>query len=167
MLGFEDDEISNHFSEWDKRLHPHDRDRVYADLNDHLIGKVPFYENEHRLQCKDGNYKWVLDRGKIISWTDDGKPLRVAGTHTDIHERKETEIENIRLVQELKDALANIKLLRGLVPICAWCKNIRDDNGFWNQLEDYISKHTEAEFSHGICPSCMEKAEAEDGLIGK
>lgn len=57
----------------------------------------------------------------------------------------------------LRDALSQIKTLRGLIPICASCKKIRDDKGYWNILESYIQEHSEAEFSHGICPDCMEK----------
>ena len=55
------------------------------------------------------------------------------------------------------EALKNIKTLRGLLPICASCKKIRDDKGYWNGLETYIHQHTEAEFTHGICPECMQK----------
>lgn len=157
MLGFVDDEISNELAEWDKRLHPEDREAVYKDLNDHLQGKTPFYYNEHRLLCKDGSYLWILDRGKIFSWTEEGKPLRVVGTHTDIHVRKEAELENQRLVLELSNALDKVNLLSGFLPICASCKNIRDDKGYWNQIESYISEHSEAEFSHAICPACTQK----------
>lgn len=157
MLGFDEDEISNHLSEWDKRVHPDDKDAVYADLNAHLNGEVPYYENEHRVQCKDGSYIWILDRGKVMSWTEDGKPLRVVGTHSDVTLRKEAELQNRRLVKELREALANANVLRGLLPICASCKKIRDDKGYWNQIETYIRDHSEADFSHCICPDCEKK----------
>ena len=62
---------------------------------------------------------------------------------------------------QLQEALDNIKTLKGLLPICASCKKIRDDHGYWNQLEEYIEKHSEALFSHGLCPECMEKLYAE------
>jgi PAS domain S-box-containing protein len=71
--------------------------------------------------------------------------------------RRRTEKEKERLIAELEDALGNIKTLRGLVPICASCKSIRDDKGYWNQLEDYVRDHSEAEFSHGICPDCAKR----------
>jgi PAS domain-containing protein len=77
--------------------------------------------------------------------------------YRDITERKRAEAERERLITELQDALANIKTLRGLIPICASCKKIRDDRGYWNQLESYIAQHTEADFSHGICPDCIRK----------
>lgn len=57
----------------------------------------------------------------------------------------------------LRKAIAEVKILRGLLPICSFCKNIRDDSGYWNKIESYISQHSEAEFSHGICPECAKK----------
>ena len=60
-------------------------------------------------------------------------------------------------IEELREALDQIKTLRGIVPICAGCKQIRDDRGYWNQVEVYVRDHTEAQFSHGICPDCMKK----------
>jgi len=91
MLGFSEDEIGDTLSEWDKRVHPDDKEAVYANMNRHFKGELPYYESEHRLLCKDGSYKWILDRGKIISRTEEGKPLRVIGTHTDITTRKKAE----------------------------------------------------------------------------
>ncbi len=78
-------------------------------------------------------------------------------------ERKRLENELQRLVRELKEALSKVKLLSGLIPICANCKKIRDDEGFWNQIEVYIQSHSEAEFTHGICPACVEKLYPELG----
>ncbi len=75
----------------------------------------------------------------------------------DITERKEHERERENLIQELKEALDNIKTLRGLLPICAWCKKIRDDKGYWNKVEDYIEEHSDALFTHGICPECLKE----------
>ena len=64
-------------------------------------------------------------------------------------------------IVELEHALAHIKTLRGLLPICAWCKKIRDDGNYWRQVEDYVARHTEASFTHGICPSCEVKLDEE------
>ncbi len=74
-----------------------------------------------------------------------------------IEERKKAEEEKEKLIIELKNALREVKTLGGLLPICASCKKIRDDKGYWNQLEDYIQKHSEAEFSHSVCPDCAKK----------
>ena len=78
------------------------------------------------------------------------------GIIRDITERKGVEKEREKMIRELQEALANIKILRGMLPICSSCKKIRDDKGYWNQIESYIRDHTEAEFTHGICPECMK-----------
>lgn len=75
----------------------------------------------------------------------------------DITQRVEMEQEKEWLLQEFQDALAKIKTLNGLIPICASCKKVRDDKGYWNQIEEYIQTHSQAEFSHGVCPGCMEE----------
>jgi hypothetical protein len=75
-----------------------------------------------------------------------------------VAERTTAERERSALLAELQKALAEIKTLRGLIPICAWCKRVRDDQDFWHSVEDYVGQHTEATFSHGMCPQCLEKA---------
>ena len=70
---------------------------------------------------------------------------------------RDREKQNEQLILELKKALTEIKTLKGFIPICASCKKIRDDEGYWKQLETYISEHTDAMFSHSICPECLEK----------
>ncbi len=72
-------------------------------------------------------------------------------------ERKRISNEKEQLIVELQDALVKVRVLQGLLPICSSCKKIRDDKGYWQQIEGYISEHSEAEFSHGICPPCAEK----------
>jgi CHASE3 domain sensor protein len=86
--------------------------------------------------------------------------------HRDIVARHRAEQEREVVVEELRQALATVKTLSGLLPICAWCKDIRDDQGYWKQLEEYIHDHTEANFTHGICPDCLEKQEKELTTIG-
>ena len=85
-----------------------------------------------------------------------GKPYILAVVR-DITERKKAEKERDRLIRELKQSLSRVKELSGLLPICASCKKIRDDKGYWQQIEAYISRHSNAEFSHSICPDCMKK----------
>ncbi len=75
----------------------------------------------------------------------------------DITERKRLETEKAALIEELQASLHKVKLLSGLLPICASCKKIRDDKGYWNQIESYIKDHSEAEFSHGLCPDCARE----------
>ena len=75
----------------------------------------------------------------------------------DVTDRHRAEAERERLIQELQAALARVKLLSGLLPICANCKKVRDDQGYWKQVESYIESHSEATFSHGICPECLHQ----------
>ncbi|MEA5514205.1 diguanylate cyclase domain-containing protein [Nodularia sp. UHCC 0506] len=91
MFGFAEHEIGNTLSEWDKRIHLDDKAQIYEKIDQHLRGETQQYVSEHRVRCKDGTYKWVLDRGKIFSRTNDGHSLRILGTHTDITERKRME----------------------------------------------------------------------------
>ena len=75
----------------------------------------------------------------------------------DATDHREAEREKEKLIGDLRKALDEIKTLRGIIPICASCKKIRDDKGYWNQVEVYVRDHTEAEFSHGLCPACAKK----------
>ena len=75
----------------------------------------------------------------------------------DITERREAEQERERLLNDIQSALARVKALSGMLPICAGCKNIRDERGQWQELETYIAAHSEAEFSHGLCPQCVRQ----------
>jgi hypothetical protein len=72
----------------------------------------------------------------------------------DISEQKNAQNDRERLIGELQEALAHVNTLRGLIPICAWCKKIRNDQGYWEQLELYLKSHSEADFTHGMCPDC-------------
>jgi hypothetical protein len=74
-----------------------------------------------------------------------------------LKQRTLIEKEREKLIIELQNALTEIKILKGLIPICTWCKNIRDDNGDWIKIESYIEEHSEAEFTHGICLTCAKK----------
>jgi integral membrane sensor domain MASE1 len=72
-----------------------------------------------------------------------------------VAERRHAERLRIKLIGNLEQALREIKTLRGMIPICAWCKKVRNDEGFWDQIEDYLQAHTKAEFTHGMCPQCL------------
>ena len=93
MIGYSDAEIGDGLDEWSKRVHPEDMARVMADVTVHLDGKTPVYTNEHRVLCKDGSWKWILDRGLVVERDASGKALRMVGTHTDITKRKQIEFE--------------------------------------------------------------------------
>ncbi|MCX7147624.1 MAG: PAS domain-containing protein, partial [Sulfuritalea sp.] len=90
MLGYSGDEIGEAVEEWISRIHPDDLERTMAEIQRHLRGETAFYECEHRMRCKNGDYKWILDRGRA-QFDTDGQPLRMAGSHTDISERRAAE----------------------------------------------------------------------------
>ncbi|MBU3143743.1 PAS domain-containing sensor histidine kinase [Clostridium sp. CF012] len=104
MLGYEENEMQNLFSAWERLIHLDDKVATILNLNMHLEGVVPLYESEYRLLTKDGSYKWVLGKGKIITWNTEGKPLRVTGTHSDINSRKLMEQE----LRQSKERFSNV-----------------------------------------------------------
>jgi PAS domain S-box-containing protein len=79
----------------------------------------------------------------------------------DITERRIMEMEREKLISDLQEALNNIKVLKGLIPLCAWCKKVRDDKGYWKKVERYIEENSDASFTHGICPNCLQKTDPE------
>jgi hypothetical protein len=88
------------------------------------------------------------------------------GLREEITERKQTEEQRDKLIVDLQKTLSEVKTLRGFLPICSNCKKIRDDKGYWNQIESYIRDRSEAEFSHGICPECAKKLYPDMDLYG-
>ncbi|MCB8965676.1 MAG: GAF domain-containing protein [Ardenticatenaceae bacterium] len=98
MIGYEDHEISNRFAEYEDRIHPEDHDRMMQAVNDYLEGRSTTYEHEFRLRHKDGSYRWILVRATLVR-DEEGYPLRMAGSHSDITERKQIE-EVLRFSQE-------------------------------------------------------------------
>ena len=99
---------------------------------------------------------YALLEQKVADRTRDLSTLNDRLT-TEISEREKATAQKETLISELQKALSEVKTLSGLLPICASCKKIRDDQGYWNQIECYIREHSEAEFSHSICPDCAKQ----------
>jgi len=108
MLGYADNDIGDMLDEWSQRIHPEDTERCYADLNRYFRGETPIYQNEHRVRCKDGSYKWILDRGKVVKYSPTGQPLRMIGTHSDISDRKQTELALAESERRLSTLIGNL-----------------------------------------------------------
>jgi len=102
MLGYSIDEIKPHINSWKERIHPEDLSSVMVELKAHLDGKTPFYQSEHRLLTKSGEWRWILDNGKVMKRNVDKKSLRVTGIHLDITDRKLAADEIKRLNEELE-----------------------------------------------------------------
>lgn len=107
MLQYEEHEIENKIEEWEKRVHPDDMPEVMKSIQKCLNGETANYESEHRLLCKNGQYKWILDRGKVIAYNDDNTPRRMIGTHADIDQKKRYELE-LKQSNATKDRLFSI-----------------------------------------------------------
>ncbi|WP_245750616.1 sensor histidine kinase [Algibacter pectinivorans] len=111
IIGFENDTtFGANVNDWNNRVHPEDRDKYYKDYQDHLEGIKPLYINEHRVKCKDGTYKWILDKGKVIKRNHNGTPTRFLGTHIDITRLIENEIKisnTLNLVSKQNNRLKN------------------------------------------------------------
>ena len=146
-LGFTRKELmSRPFIEF---VHPDDRERTLKQ-NAHVRGGGQALAFENRYLCKDGSYRW-------FRWNaaPDSAEQVIYSVARDITLSKQAEDEREQLVRKLQDALAEVKTLREILPICSYCRKIRDDENYWHTVEIYISRHTTTRFSHGICPSCM------------
>lgn len=114
LLGYTIDELAAHIDSWKGNLHPEDRDWVIANFDDHISGKTDSYDVTHRMLHKDGSVSWVSDRGRIIEFDDNGKPLRIMGTHVDITKEKryEQELDKLAHRDPLTDLLNRKALLK-------------------------------------------------------
>jgi DNA repair exonuclease SbcCD ATPase subunit len=136
--------------------HPEDLIKEQKMAKALLSGEMRSYNLEKRFRHNNGEYYWYnATVAKMLSPSDDEAFL--VGFIEDISNRKKLEQERENLINDMQNALAEIKELRGFLPICANCKKIRDDKGYWQQVENYIQERTHAQFSHGICPECMKE----------
>ena len=148
-LGFTREELmSRPFIEF---VHPDDRERTLKqNAAVRRGGQALGFEN--RYLCKDGTYRWVRwNAGPDKSWSV------IYSVARDVTDSKRAEEERERLVHELQTALAEVKTLQEILPICSFCRKVRDDENYWDTVENYVSAHTSTLFSHSICPTCLEK----------
>jgi PAS domain S-box-containing protein len=130
-------------------------------LDDHQEGKSNWLSMEVELNKKDGGTIWGEVTTQFVK--NESGEILIVGVTRDITKRKKLQTERDHLVEELRKSLEEQKrlnkenrVLRGLLPICAECKKIRDENGEWQDLELYIEQRSEAQFTHTLCPECMK-----------
>ena len=151
-LGYEEEELKElHLADI---LAPEETAHCQAAFAEVLSGKQ-VDKVETVFIAKDG--RRVSVEGNASAKLTAGKPEYTRAIFHDITARKQAEADMERLIAELQKSLTEVKTLSGLLPICSWCKKIRDDKGYWNQLESYISQHSGVDFSHGVCPDCLRK----------
>jgi PAS domain S-box-containing protein len=137
-----------------KALEPDDAARTAERLDRQLRGLPVPPATELTLRRADGEPFRALVTDAAVVLADGAAILAFI---QDVTERRRSEVDRERLIGELQRALADVKTLRGMLPICAHCKKIRDDQGYWNRIESFLREHSEAELTHGICPDCAEK----------
>lgn len=129
-------------------VHPDDRERTVE--QNRVVrsgGQARSFENRYR--CKDGSYRWLMWNAAA-----DLDARLIYSAARDITNQKKAQAEREELVQKLQAALAEVKTLQGILPICSYCHRVRDDTNYWHTVEAYLARHTNTQFSHGICPSC-------------
>jgi PAS domain S-box-containing protein len=135
-------------------VHPDDKARTLEQNRKvRTGGQALGFENRYR--CKDGSYRWLLWNS-----TADLEHQLIYAVARDVTARKQAEEERERLLRELQAALAEVTELQKILPICMYCKSVRNDENYWQTVETYLSHHTQISLSHGICPRCHETMRA-------
>ncbi|SHF78736.1 Histidine kinase-, DNA gyrase B-, and HSP90-like ATPase [Flavobacterium segetis] len=143
LLEQETTDVFDHPERWNSIVHVDDLKKYYSDIQDHFNNKTPFYENQHRVLTSSGNYKWILDKGKVIERDSNGAPLRVIGTHTDISFQKENEIELIKTMDLFSQQNSRLLNFSHIVS-----HNLNTQAGNIKSLLDIIDYDNDAESSH-------------------
>lgn len=140
ILDLESMDIFDSPERWDEIVHPDDLAKYYSDIHEHFDNKIPFYENYHRVMTSSGKYKWILDRGKVIERDENGKPLRVIGTHTDISAQKEKELELVKTMQLFREQNSRLLNFSHIVS-----HNLNTHAGNIKSILDFIDDENDAD----------------------
>lgn len=148
-LGYTTDELlARPFIEF---VHPDDRARTLGQNKD-VRGGGQARSFENRYVCKDGSFRWLLWNA-----TPDPSQQLIYSVARDITLRKQAEAERDRVLAELRLAIAEVRTLQAILPICSYCKKVRDDTDYWLTVEQYFSRHTNTLLSHSVCPDCVTR----------
>ena len=166
VLGFDPDTKQHLASEWQDLIFADDLEVVLANFRQHCADPTHPYDQVVRYRHRDGSTVWVRCRGLAIR-DDTGTPTRLLGAHTDLTPLKRTEEELRKRTRELeaanrdlRSALDRVRALEEILPICAYCRKVRDDDDQWHAVEEYITRQTGSRFSQGICPDCATEVNA-------
>jgi len=155
ICGFTEKELNSKEKNWLSIIYHDDIESVLKNGSE-LTQVQKDIVQRYRIKTKGGDIRWVEDR-KTSVFSEKGEFIGIDGIVFDITDLKRVEEEREELINELQEALKEIKTLRGILPLCSFCKKIRDDKGYWEQVDVYISKYSQADISHSICPECVKK----------
>ena len=155
VTGFSSNEYQVDPHLWFNMIYEEDRGRVLQFNSDILTGQKNTIL-EHRIYHKNGSIRWVKNiivrhcgiRNELIAYD---------GLIRDITAKKKAETDKEKIIVQLKQSLTEIKVLKGILPLCSFCKKVRNDGGYWEQVDVYIKKYTDAEITHSLCPECLKK----------
>jgi PAS domain S-box-containing protein len=163
MLGLEPRDLPPSLDGWFSVVHPEDLPGFKEEVGAVLAGERRAFDHDIRAQAKDGSWRWLRVRARVTGGAS-GEGLHYSGTLTDVSDQRRAQEQlweafrdNEALVQQVQEALDNVKTLSGLLPICVHCHKVRNDQGYWDRIEQYITERTDAAFSHGLCPDCFQK----------
>ncbi|MGC8720342.1 MAG: MASE3 domain-containing protein [Thermodesulforhabdaceae bacterium] len=157
ILGYTEDEIIG--KDWFENFIPEEeRHKVKSIFSRMTSGEIdPFEYAENMIITRSGEKRIISWHNSVIKDGNNQQIVAVLSSGEDITERRRAELEKEKTLAELKEALEKVKVLSGLIPICAGCKKVRTDEGYWIQVEAYIKRHSEAEFTHSLCPECLNR----------
>ena len=156
MVGYSDDELPNEIASWADRVHPDDIDEVWADVHRNVEGETEFYENTHRLKHKDGSWIWILDRGKT-QYNEDGKPIRMIGTHADITDEKGMQQRvafQSQIIEQTHDSVISTDLEGNII---TW--NLGSEKMLGYTASDVMDKHIAMLYREEDIPEAVKSIE--------
>ena len=156
ILGLEPQSIAPSFDKFLQIVHPDDRAIIIKETELTMKSDDHPYIVEYRILWPD-NSERIVHEEALIERSETGSPIKVTGIIQDITDRKKEELLKEALIEKLKKSLSEIKTLQGIIPICSHCHKIRTDEGYWQRVDQYITEHTEAVFSHGMCMKCSDE----------
>lgn len=155
IFGFSDKDHAD-FASFVDKIHPADKEYVQEGIATAIKQGTPLNLN-YRIILPDGSVRYLREESRTVGGNESSSHVRRIGSVQDVTEQKLLETEREELIARLEKSLAEIRTLRSILPLCSYCKKVRDDAGQWQQVDVYIHRHMEADISHSVCPDCLKK----------
>lgn len=154
MLGYDPEEIPPELEAWKELIHPDDLPAALNMARLHERGETPVFEVLHRMRTKEGTWRWILNRGRIVERDQKGRPLRAVGAHFEVPAAGPVQGEDYRL-HPVESSL--LRLPDAFLAVCAGCKKVRDPQSEWLPIDLYLLERHHIHCTHGICPECATR----------